>query len=75
MRITKLGAGNKTGRPRGRTVGEPPSKVAEVKSALQLSGVYGRVIDRGRITLPRVSIQHPGEPVQPLAHYQQGEPE
>jgi len=32
-------------------------------------------IRKDRITLPHVSIQHPGEPVLPLPHYQQGEPD
>jgi hypothetical protein len=40
--------------------GRPITK-HEVKSALQMSGVYGRVIDKNRITLPYVSIQHKKE--------------
>ena len=51
MRIMHLSSDRPKGKSRGRSVA-----VDEVKSALQMSGVYGRIYDRERITLPPVTM-------------------
>jgi hypothetical protein len=43
----------KTGRPKGEPRPPDPDKV---KTALQMSGVYGRTYDPVRITLPPVTM-------------------
>jgi len=55
MRVDKSKQPNgKKGKPRGRSWVARPE--AEVREALRVSGVLGRVYDKARITLAYVSI-------------------